>query len=100
LLIQGFMRMARAQPDASAWLTAKHTEATLAVAAGDMFVTSHSFKGQAGTTERQIPAATLLQIYEVCLQQLDAESSAAQGIYAAPGSVRHADFSAYPSTLG
>jgi len=94
------MRMARAQPDASAWLNERHAAATLAVAAGDKFVSSHSFKGQAGTTERQIPAKTLLQIYEACLQILDAESQAAQGIFSQPGSVRYADFSSHPCTLG
>lgn len=100
ILIQGFLRQAKAQPDPLAWLNEKHAEALAAVTAGDTFVTSHSFSGQSGTEERGIPAETLLQIYEACLQQLEAEVREASGIYEQPGHIRYADFSKQPSTLG
>lgn len=100
LIISGFLRQAKAQPDPIAWLTQLHAEALTAVTAGDTFVTGHNFSGQSGTEERQILATEALQIYEACLQHLEAESKAAQGIFEGPGTVRYADFSAYPSTLG
>lgn len=100
LLISGFLRQAKAQADPVAWLTERHGEVLLAVAGGDTFVTSHGFSGQSGTEERNIPAVTLLQIYEACLQNLEAESAAASGVFNGRGSVRYADFSSYPCTLG
>lgn len=100
ILVQGFLRQAKNQPDAVAWLTEKHAEALAAVAAGDTFVTSHSFSGQSGTEERGIPAETLLQIYETCLQQLEAEAEQEAGTYKQPGHISYADFSKQPCTLG
>jgi hypothetical protein len=100
ILIQGFLRQAKSQPDPVAWLTEKHAEVLAAVAAGDTFVTSHSFSGQSGAEERGIPAETLLQIYEACLQQLEVETEEAEGTYKQPGHIRYADFSKHPCTLG
>ncbi|HRK15058.1 MAG TPA: hypothetical protein PK490_12250 [Prosthecobacter sp.] len=100
LLIQGFLRQARLQVAPVAWLNERHAEALSAVAAGDEFVTSTTYQGQASAALRGVPATMLLQIYEACLQRLEAEESAASGIYESPGSVRHADFSGFPSTLG
>ena len=76
LLIAGILRRARQQPDPSAWLNERHTEALDAVLAGDQFVTSTSFKGQASAIERGIPATDLLQIYEVAIQRFEASEAA------------------------
>jgi len=100
ILVQSFLRQAKAQPDPAGWLTEKHAEALAAVTAGDTFVTSHSFNGQSAGEERGIPAETLLQIYEACLQQLEIEAAEAAGTYNQPGHIRFADFSKNPCTLG
>jgi len=100
LLLAGILRKARGEPDARVWLTARHEEALSAVMAGDEFVTATSFKGESGSSERQMPANTLLQLYELALQQLDAEDAAAAAGSSRPGSVSYADFSQGPCTLG
>lgn len=75
LLIAGFLRRARQQPDPLAWLTQKHSDALDAVTAGDEFVTSTSDEGGSATSERGIPAATLLQLYEIALQRYEADEA-------------------------
>ena len=76
ILITSFLRRARQQPDPLAWLTQKHSEALDAVTAGDEFVTSTSDEGGSATSERGIPAATLLQLYELALQRYEADEKA------------------------
>jgi hypothetical protein len=100
LLIQGFLRQARQHADAQAWLNQRHAEALAAVAAGDEFVTQSSYQGQSSAALRGVPATLLLQIYETCLQRLEAEEAAAAGVYESPSSTRYADFSKHPCTLG
>lgn len=100
LLVSGFLRQAKAKPDGVAWLTQLHSEAFAAVTSGSVFITGTSSAEGGHTAVQEMPAQVLLQIYEVCLQRLEAEDKAAQGIFAAPGTVRHADFSFHPCTLG
>lgn len=95
LLITALLRRARAMPDPSAWLTARHTEATDAVLAGDEYVTTTSDEGGSNTAERSLPANTLLQLYEAALQIYEAEASSP-----ASSAVRIGDFSYSPCTLG
>lgn len=100
ILLAGILRKARGMPDPTAWLTARHDEAMTAVMAGDEYVTSTSDEGGSNTAERQIPASTLLQLYEAALQVYEAELAIAAGTATASGSVRYADFSSHPCTLG
>lgn len=60
-------------PDPSAWLTARHTEATDAVLAGDEYVTTTSDEGGSNTAERSLPANTLLQLYELAIQRYESD---------------------------
>lgn len=100
LLIAGLLRKARAMPDAVAWLTARHGEAMEAVLAGDEYVTSTTDEGGSNTAERQLPANVLLQLYESALQIYESDAAIAAGTAVANGSVRYADFSSHPCTLG
>ncbi len=75
ILLAGILRKARGTPDPSAWLTARHDEAMTAVMAGDEYVTSTSDEGGSNTAERGMPAATLLQLYELALQRYEAEQA-------------------------
>lgn len=75
-LIAAILRQARLKPDPLAWLQERHAEALEAVIAGDQFVTSTSFKGQASAIERGIPAGELLQIYEIAIQRYEADEAA------------------------
>jgi len=101
LVIAGVLRKARLETDPAAWLQAQHDAALTAVLAGDTFVSSTAFEGGSTTAERQIPATTLLEIMEACLQQYEAEVEAEEaGQASTPGSVRWADFSENPCTLG
>lgn len=84
LLIAGILRRARALPDPAAWLTERHNEALDAVMAGDEFVSALSDEGGSSTAERGIPAATLMQIYELALQRYEAEEAAGTTL-ATPG---------------
>lgn len=96
LLIAGILRQARAQPNPQAWLLAKHTAALEAVMAGDEFITSTTDEAGSNMAERGMTAAQLLELYEAALSLLEAETGGAS----CNGSIRHADFSNYPSTLG
>lgn len=87
-------------PDASGYLTALHASAFDAVASGDEYVTQTNGEGGGNTAERNIPAASLLELCEAGLQILEAESKAQSGIFEQPGSVRYADFHEHPCTLG
>lgn len=100
LLISGILRKARAEADALVYLTAQHAIAFAAVAAGDEFIKSHEFQGQSADAERGMTAVTWLELLEAALQVQEAQEAATAGGYGLPGSVRHADFSQYPSTLG
>lgn len=101
LLLSALLRVARLEPDPKAYIQQYHSEALAAVMRGDEFVSSTAFGGQSATSERSLDAQTLLQLYEAALQILDQEEAAEEtGLYVGPGSVRHADFSQYPSTLG
>lgn len=100
LLISGFLRRAKAQPDPVSWLNDRHSAAFEAVAAGAVFITGTSSQEGGHTAEEKVPAQLLMQIYEVCLQTLEAEADAAAGVFRGPGSVRYADFSSHPCTLG
>lgn len=82
------------------WLNDRHRLALDAVASGAVFISSTNSPEGGHTAEEKVPAQTLLQIYEVCLQQLEAEAAAASGVYGGRGSVRYADFSSHPCTLG
>lgn len=75
LLIAGILRIARGMPDPIAYLSGKHKEAMDAVMAGDEYVTSTSDEGGSNTAERGMPAATLLQLYELALQRYEAEQA-------------------------
>jgi hypothetical protein len=74
-LIASILRVARGMPDASAYLAGKHKAALEAVMAGDEYVTSTSDEGGSNTAERGVPAATLLQLYELALQRYEAEQT-------------------------
>lgn len=100
LLISGFLRRAKAQPDPLAWLNERHSAAFDAVAAGAAFISGTNSPEGGHTAEENVPAQILMQIYEICLQTLEAEAEASQGIFRQTGSVRYADFSAHPCTLG
>lgn len=75
-LIAAILRQARLKPDPLAWLQEKHAAALEAVMNGDEFVTTTSDEGGSATSERGIPAATLLQIYEIAIQRYEAEEAA------------------------
>lgn len=75
LLISAFLVRARQQPDPLAWLTQKHSDALDAVIAGDEFVTSTSDEGGSATSERGIPATTLLQLYQIALDRYQADEA-------------------------
>lgn len=100
LVISGLLRAARDTDDPRKWLSDRHKAALDAVMAGDEFVTSSSTEGGGSSAERGMPASMLLQLYEAALQIFDAEESATQAGVSAPGTVRWADFSNFPSTLG
>ena len=100
LLISGILRRAKQEENPEQWLTARHGEALDAVMAGDEYVTSTNFEGSSHTAERGLTAATLLAIYESALNLYAQEQAAESGGLATPGSVRHADFSKHPCTLG
>lgn len=100
-LVQAWLRRARREPDPEAWLDAIHEAALLAVTTGDQFVTSTRLDGVDSTLVRGIEASELLQIAELCLQQLDAEAAAAEGDETPPpGAVRYADFGSVPARFG
>lgn len=69
------LRVARGMPDPAGYLNGKHKEAMDAVMAGDEYVTSTSFEGQSSAAERGMPAATLLQLYEIALQRYEVEQT-------------------------
>lgn len=99
--VQAWLRRARKQPDPEAWLDALHEQATTALAAGDLFVTTTAFESESSTLERRFDAALLQQVTELCLQRLEAETAAGGSDHTpAPGAVRYADFGSHPSTLG
>ena len=100
LIVSGILRLARQQAAPGDWLSERHQAALEAVMAGDKFCSSTAFQGTSHTAERNLPAATLLALYEAALQIWDAEQAAADSDLSAPGSVRHADFSQHPCTLG
>jgi hypothetical protein len=100
LIISGILRFARQQPNALAWLRDQHTAALQAVMAGDEFVTSTSFGGESHTATQGLPAVTLLTLYEGALQIEEAVEAAEAAGETMSGSVRHADFSKHPCTLG
>lgn len=101
VLVDAYLRKARAEASARVYLLALHNTALAAVNAGDEFVTSTSGDGGSGTSERAVPAVTLLQILEACLKVLDAEDAAAAAAVSAPtAGARYADFSSYPCILG
>lgn len=52
------------------WLVQEHKRVLGAVMAGDEFVTSTSFQGQSGTSERQVSAKELLAILTQCRRRL------------------------------
>lgn len=100
LVIAGLLRSARAKGDPRKWLNDRHEEALEAMIAGDEFVTSSSTEGGGSSAERGMPARVLQELYEAALQIFDDEESATQAGVSAPGTVRWADFSNYPATLG
>lgn len=74
--LQAWLRVARQQPDPAAWLTGLLTDATMAVASNDVFVSVTSFKGQSSESTRNVDARFLQHVTERCLQQLEAEAAA------------------------
>lgn len=102
-LVQAWLRRARKEPDPAAWLDEIHEAALLAVTGGDQFVTQTAFDGVASTLIRGVEASELLQIAEMCLQHLEAETAAdlEEGEeMPPPGAVRYADFGATPTRFG
>ena len=93
--VQAWLRTARKQADAVAWLEQLQSAATDAVAGGDMFVKVTSFKGQSAESTRDVNARFVQHITEHCLQQLEAEAAAAaEGLpMPNPNGVRYASFS-------
>lgn len=100
LLVSGILRRAKLQEDPAAWLNTQHGLALDAVMAGDEYVTSTSFDGASHTAERGLTAVTLLSLYEAALNLFEQETAADDAGMSAPGSVKHADFSKHPCTLG
>lgn len=100
LMVAGYLRVARKKADPLSWLQSQHLIAFEAVQNGDEFISSSSTEGGGSTAERQMPATTALQILELALQVFESQEAATQGGYDMPGTVRWADFSQYPSTLG
>lgn len=82
-------------PDALAWLHNQHGTALDAVMAGDEFVGSLSDEGGSSSSTREIPANVLLQLYELAIQELEAEDTRP-----ASRMVRYGDFSEQPCVLG
>lgn len=75
------------------WLVDEQKRVLAAVLAGDEYVTSTSFKGESGTSERQVSAKELLAILTQCRRRLpDAEGVVTDA--AAPGMLipRFSDF--------
>lgn len=100
-LVQAWLRRARKESDPAAWLDQIHESALLAVTNGDQFVTQTRFDGLDSTLIRSVEAAELLQIAEICLQHLEAESALAEGeTMPPPGAVRYADFGDTLARLG
>lgn len=102
-LVQAWLRRARKEPDPAAWLDAIHEAALGAVTNGDQFVTSARFEGVESTLVRSVEASELLQIAELCLQQIEAETAAdlGEGETMPPlGAVRYADFGSSPARFG
>ncbi len=100
LLVSGILRRSKLHDDPEEWLNTQHGLAFDAVMAGDEYVTSTNFEGQSHTAERGLTAVALLSLYEAALNLFEQEKAAADAGMSAPGSVRHADFSQHPCTLG
>lgn len=100
LHVQAVLRRAKREDDPRAYLTTLFDAAYEAVKNGDEFITSASTEGSGSSAERGMTATQLLEIYEAALCVLDAEDEAAEAGGRVPGSVRHADFSNFPCTLG
>jgi hypothetical protein len=97
LLMQGFLRQAKARPGeqpaaAVAWLMELQAEAVAAVAAGDIFVNSTAYKGQASGQTQQFNAQQLLTLTEACLKRLELEAEYGEDL-PPPNGVRYGDFS-------
>lgn len=92
--LHAWLRVARLQPDPSGWLTQLLTDATMAVAANDVFVAVTSFKGQSSESTRNVDARFLQHVAEQCLQVLEAEAAAAaEGqTLPPPNAVRYGSF--------
>lgn len=92
--IASWLRKAKRQPDAVAWLDRLNDQATDAMAGGDEFVTEMTDESGSSKGERKIEARFLQQVTEVCLQRLEAESQAGGADKLPPmNSVRYLSFS-------
>lgn len=96
VLVSGFLRHAARQPAPRVYLEDLHAKAIAAVAAGDQFVVTTGFDGQASTFERKFPSQDLLTVMETCLTRLDAEEAGDE----TSGSVRVGAFNCRRSEWG
>lgn len=94
LLLAAVLREAKRQPDPIGYLDAQHRAAWAAVQAGDEFVHSMSDESGSSSATRELPAMTLMQLYELALQALEVQPGQASP------DVRVGDFSRIPCLLG
>ena len=94
ILLSGVLREAKRQQDPIAYLDAQHRAAWAAVQAGDEYVTQNQDEGGIVIANRELPAMTLWQLYELALQVLEAQPGQSSG------DVRVGDFSRLPCHLG
>ena len=100
LILQAFLRKARAQAAPLTYLGDLQELALTATLAGDEFVNGLTDEGGSENSIREIPANTLLALCEAAIQVLENEALVTSGAGYAPGDLRHADFSSHPCTLG
>jgi len=94
ILLAGVLREAKRQQDPIAYLDTQHRAAWAAVQAGDEYVTENEDESGKVIANREIPAMTLMQLYELALQVLEAKPGDTAG------DVRVGDFSRLPCHLG
>ena len=67
--VKAFLRIASKR--GKEWLETLHEDAALAVAAGDVEITTTSFEGGSAGGARKFNAQELLELTELCLQELE-----------------------------
>lgn len=92
--IASWLRKARRNENPTAYLDALNDQATVAVGAGDEYVTITTDEAGSNTAEREVEARFLQHVTEICLQRLAAEEEVGGAENLPPvGAIRYLDFS-------